>query len=60
MALKRRSDHPLKRAAPEAVADIGSAHGEEEQDVTQSKKDREIERLRLDSRVIKIYYDIKD
>ena len=44
MASKRGRGHPPKRAAPEAVVDIGSAHGEAEQDVTQSEKDREIER----------------
>ena len=37
-----------KRAAPEAVAYIGSAYGEAEQDATQSEKDREIERLKLE------------
>ena len=37
-----------ERAALEAVVDTGSAHGEAEQDATQSKKDREIERLKLE------------
>ena len=34
MAPKRRPGHPPKRVAPEVVADIGSTHGEAEQDVT--------------------------
>ena len=49
MAPKRRSGCPPKRAAPDAIVDIGSTHGEAEQDVTQSEKDREIERLRLEN-----------
>ena len=45
MAPKRGSGHPRKRAAP---ADLGSTHGEAEYEDTQSEKDREIERLRLE------------
>ena len=48
MASERGPDSPPRRAAPEAVADIGSAHGETEQDAVQLEKDREIERLKLE------------
>ena len=46
MVPKRGRGRPSKRAALEAAADIGPAHGDTVPDVTQSNKDREIERLR--------------
>ena len=49
MAPKRGPGHPPKRAAPEAIADIGSAHGDIVRDLTQSEKDKEIERLGLEN-----------
>ena len=48
MAPKRGRGHPSKRAAPETAADIGPAHGDIVPDVTQSDKDKEIERLRIE------------
>ena len=49
MAPKEGPRHPSKRAVPEAVTDVGSAHGTAEEDF-QIEKDREIERLRLEIR----------
>ena len=48
MAPKRGRGRPPKRAAPEAVADAGPAHGDTVPDVAQADKDREIERLRAE------------
>ena len=48
MASKRGRGRPPKRAAPEAAADIGPAHGDTVPDVPQSDKKREIERLRTE------------
>ena len=47
MAPKEGPRRLPKRAVPEAVADVGSAHGTVEEDL-QLEKDREIERLRLE------------
>ena len=48
METKRRLGGPRKEATPATVVDLGSTHGEAEYEDTQSKKDREIERLRLE------------
>ena len=49
MAPKEGSRRPSKRAVPEAVTDVGSAHGTAEEDF-QIEQDREIEWLRLEIR----------
>ena len=50
MAPKKGPSRPQKRAAPADAIDLGSMHGETEYGDTQSEKDREIERLRLENR----------
>ena len=45
-----RRSHPRKRAAPDAVADVGSALGEPQHDPTQTEQDLEIKRLRVENR----------
>ena len=52
MTPKRGRGHPPKRAAPEAVADVSLTHGDRVSDVTQSDKDREIERLRAEIQML--------
>ena len=47
MAPKEGPRRPSKRAVPEVVTNVGSAHGTAEEDL-QIEKDREIERLRLE------------
>ena len=44
-----RRSCPRKRAAPDAVADVGSALGESQHTPAQFDKDLEIERLRLEN-----------
>ena len=48
MAPKRGRSHPSKRAALEAVVYVSPIHGDTVLDVTQSDKNREIERLRIE------------
>ena len=50
MPPKEGPRRPLKRAAPAAAADMGSAYGVEEEREAQIEKDKEIERLRLEIR----------
>ena len=45
-----RRSHPRKRAAPDAVVDVGSALGEPQHDPAQIGRDLEIERLREENR----------
>ena len=48
MTPKGGRGRPLKRVAPEVVADVSSVYGGIVSDVTQTDKDRKIERLRIE------------
>ena len=45
-----RRSHPRKRAAPDAVTNVGSTLGEPQCDPAQIEQDLEIERLRKENR----------
>ena len=45
-----RRSHPRKRAAPDAVVNVGSALGEPQHDPAQTERDLEMKRLREENR----------
>ena len=49
MTPKGGRGRPLKRVAPEVAADVSPIYGGTVSDVTQTDKDRKIERLRIES-----------